>query len=357
VSEQARIEALLNDIKAGKVPWEMQVMAAKGLLPFPQNQVLPLLIVFLGGQDGELKTLARKTISEYPQLLLQAYIASSAGTSELDVLTHVVEDPDLQESIALSKKVGNDTLEHMASGAHDRLQEIIISNQERILANPRILDALTSNPHLTPNVQRRILEVKEEFFGEKKPFTPSISDEEAKDMGITPTQYMDLFESFHLENLTEDQLFSTIQIPQEEVTEEQYTLLQQMYRMSVPEKIQVALKGSQEARGVLVHDSNKLVKEAVVKSPKVTEPEIVNIASNRSSDEEVLRYLGTSRKWVRKYPVIRQLVFNPKTPVGVSMGLLPRMTKKDLKDLSGEKNVPDPIRQAAGRLYLVRMAQ
>jgi len=244
----------------------------------------------------------------------------------------------------------------LASFAHDRLQEIIASNQQRILACPGILDALSSNPRLTPNVQRRILEIKEEFFGEKKAFIPSISDDEAKDMGISPRDYMNLFESFHLENLAEDQLFSSIQIPQEEVmSEEQLSLLQQVYKMTVPEKIEMALKGSQEARSVLMNDSNKLVKEAIVKSPKITEPEISIIASNRAADEEVLRYIGTSRKWVRKYTVIRHLVFNPKTPVGVSMGLLPRMTKKDLKDLSGEKNVPDPIRQAAQRLYLVRM--
>jgi len=357
VSEQARVEALLRDIKSGKVPREMQVLAAKGLLPFSQDQVLPLLTTFLGGPDEELKTLSQKTVSEYPASILLRYIASSAGAAELDVLAETLEDPALREGIALSKMVENATLMRLASKAHDRLQEILVANQERILACPEILDALSTNPQLTPNIQRRILEVKEEFFGEKKAFVPSISEDEAKDMGISQQEYMDLFDSFHLDNLSEDQLFSTIQIPQEEVSEEQLSLLQMVYKMSVPEKIQMALKGSQEARGVLLHDSNKLVKEAVVKCPKITDSEISNIASNRSSDEETLRYIGTNRRWVRKYTVIRHLVFNPKTPVGVTMGLLPRMTKKDLKDLGGEKNVPDPIRQAAHRLYLVRMQQ
>jgi len=355
MSEQARVAALLADIKAGKVPREMQVLAAKGLLPFSQDRVLPLLVAFLGGPDAELKALSGKTLSEYPATILQAYIASGAEGPELDVLADTLADPALLESVLLSKAVGNSTVLRLARRAPDRLQEIIVSNQERILACPEILGALQANPSLTPLAQRRILEIKEEFFGEKKSFAPSITDDEAKEMGITPQEYMDLFESFHLDNLPEDQLFSSIQVPVEEITEDQASLLQQVSKMSVPEKIQVCLKGSQELRSLLINDSNKLVKEAVVKSPKVTEPEINTIASNRAIDEDILRYIGTARKWVRKYTIIRHLSFNPKTPVGVTMGLLPRLTKKDLKDLGAEKNVPDPVRTAAHRLYLVRI--
>lgn len=371
MSEQARIETLLADIKAGKVPREMQVLAAKGLLPFSQDQVLPLLIAFLGGADPELKSLSGKTLSEYPVTILQAYITSGAGGPELDVLVDLFADPAVLEAVLLSKAVDNPTVARLARRANDRLQEIIVSNQERILACPEILEALKDNPSLTPNIQRRIIELKEEFFGEKKIFVPSITDEEAKDMGITPQQYMDLFESFHLENLSGDDLFSTIQVenlskddlfsliqvPVEEASDDKSDLniAQLVSQLTVPEKVQIALKGKQEARSLLINDSSKLVKEAVVKSPKVTEPEITMIAANRSMDEDILRYIGLNRKWIRKYTIIKCLSFNPKTPVGVTMGLLPRLTKRDLKELGGEKNVPDPIRTAAQRLYIVRM--
>jgi len=166
---------------------------------------------------------------------------------------------------------------------------------------------------------------------------------------------MDLFESFHLDALPEDQLFSVIHIPEGEMNDEEQTLFQRVIKMSVPEKIELALKGSGEARGLLMNDSNKLVKEAVIKSPKITEPEICFVASSRSIDEECLRMIGSDRKWVRKYTVVRNLCFNPKTPVGITLSLLPRLTKKDLKDLGREKNVPDPVRTSAHRLYLTRM--
>ena len=355
MNEENRAEIFLADIHAGKTPRDMQILASKGLLPYLQEQVLPILIAFLENPDEELKSNARRTLKNYPGPLLRSYIASGIGSGELDALADVLTDPELLESLALAKSAGEATLIRLSRRAHERLQEILVTNQERILACPGILEALESNPALTPNVRRRILEIREEFFGEKKPFTPSITPEEASDMGITPQEYMDLFESFHIENLSADQLFSTIEIPTEGISEEQLTLLQRYFKMTVPEKIQLALKGSQEARGILITDSAKLVREAVVASPKITEPEILHIASNRAMDEEILRHIGTSRQWARKYAVIKHLAFNPKTPVGVTLGLLARLMKKDLKELGGEKNVPDPVRQASHRLYLVRV--
>jgi hypothetical protein len=333
----------------------MMLLAAKGLLPFAQDQVLPILIRFAGGPDEELKGLSRQTLGEYPAAILSDFV-DRAAPEDLANLADCVDDPAVLERMALAKAASDALLQALAARAPERVQAVIVANQARILACPAILDALQANPGLSPDIQRRITELREEFFGEKKAFVPSITDEEAKDLGISPQQYMDLFDSFQLDSLPEDQLFSAIHIPEGEMTEEEQSLFQRVIKMSVPEKIELALKGSQEARSLLMNDSNKLVKEAVIKSPRITEPEISLVAANRSVDEESLRLIGTDRKWVRKYVVVRNLCFNPKTPVGITLSLLPRLMKKDLKDLGREKNVPDPVRTTAHRLYLVRAA-
>ena len=355
MSEQRKIEALLYDIGQGTVPREMMLLAAKGLLPFAQDQVLPILIHFAGGADDELRTLSRSTLGEYPPAILSDFV-DRAGSDDLATLADCVEDPAVLERMALSKAASDALLQSLAARAPERIQAVIVANQARILACPAILDALQSNPASSPDMQRRITELKEEFFGEKKAFVPTITDDEAKDLGMSPQQYMDLFDSFHLDSLPEDQLFSAIHIPEAELTADELSIFQRVLKMSVPEKIELALKGSQEARSLLMNDSNKLVKEAVIRSPRITEPEISMVAANRSVDEESLRLIGTDRKWVRKYIVVRNLCFNPKTPVGITLSLIPRLTKKDLKDLGREKNVPDPVRTTAQRLYLVRAA-
>lgn len=356
MSERKSVEELLKDIKERKVPREMQILAAKGTLPFTQEELLPILVTYLSVEDQEISALAKKTLIEFPKHLIVNYIKEERCTpEELDILAYSIEEENLLSAIAGSKNVKDSTLIFLARNGSEMVQEIIITNQTRILQNPKILEALEENHKLSSLVRRKIIEIREEFFAEKKKFVPQITEEEAREMGITQEEYMDLFESFHIENLSEDQLFSSINLPAEPQTEEQQSILIQILKMTVPEKIQLALKGSQEARGILICDSSKLVREAVVKSPKITDQEICSIASNRSIDEDILRYIGTNRKFIRKYPIIKNLCFNPKTPVGITLNLLNRLTKKDLRDLSNEKNVPDTVQKMALRLFKMRL--
>jgi len=118
-------------------------------------------------------------------------------------------------------------------------------------------------------------------------------------------------------------------------------------KMSVGEKIKLSYLGNKEVREILIKDTNKMVCAAVVKSGRLTDPEVVKASSNRAISEEVLRLIGQNREWLRKYPVKVALINNPKTPAGVSMGLLNSLHIKDLKALQGNKNVPSVVANAA----------
>ena len=51
-----------------------------------------------------------------------------------------------------------------------------------------------------------------------------------------------------------------------------------------------------------------------------------------------------------KYPIALALVRNPKTPIGVALPLVNRLTLKDLRFLAKDRNVSDIIRKTAFRL-------
>jgi hypothetical protein len=89
------------------------------------------------------------------------------------------------------------------------------------------------------------------------------------------------------------------------------------------------------------------VASAVLSSPKLTENEIEGFARMANVAEEVLRVIGMNRSWIKKYGVVANLVRNPKTPVGLSLQLLNRLTEKDVKMLTTDRNVPEPVRIAA----------
>jgi hypothetical protein len=47
-------------------------------------------------------------------------------------------------------------------------------------------------------------------------------------------------------------------------------------------------------------------------------------------------------------------MFNPKTPLEVTLHLLPHLRPLDVKFLSGNKNVPETLRTTATRLFRKR---
>jgi hypothetical protein len=117
--------------------------------------------------------------------------------------------------------------------------------------------------------------------------------------------------------------------------------------LSVMEKMKMAMRGSREARAVLIRDPNRLVAAAVLSSPKLTETEIERFAKMANVAEEVLRVIGTNRTWTKNYGVLASLVRNPKTPVAISLTLLNRVNDRDVKMLAIDRNVPEPVRLAA----------
>jgi hypothetical protein len=131
--------------------------------------------------------------------------------------------------------------------------------------------------------------------------------------------------------------------------EDESTTLQRIAAMTVAQRVVAAMKGTREERAILIRDPNKMVTVAVLSSPKLTETEVESIARMTSVSEEALRIIGRTRAWMKNYAVMAGLAKNPKTPVALSMNLLARLTDKDLKMISTDRNVPDVVRQTARR--------
>jgi hypothetical protein len=132
-----------------------------------------------------------------------------------------------------------------------------------------------------------------------------------------------------------------------ESQEDEGTVTQRIARLGVAQRITLAMKGSREERAVLIRDANKIVAAAVLSSPKITETEIESIAKMASVSEDVLRIISNTRSWMKRYGVMAALARNPKTPIAISMNLLPRLTEKDVRSISADRNVPEVLRITA----------
>jgi hypothetical protein len=142
--------------------------------------------------------------------------------------------------------------------------------------------------------------------------------------------------------------------PLEDGTPEQRRegITQQLAKMGFSERLKAAVKGSREMRAVLIRDPNKLISSTVLSSPKITENEVEGFARMANVSEDVLRIIGNNRAWTKNYMVVVGLTKNPKTPLAMSLNLMPRLNDRDLQMLSIDRNVPEPLRVAARKRLL-----
>jgi hypothetical protein len=128
----------------------------------------------------------------------------------------------------------------------------------------------------------------------------------------------------------------------------------QIGRMTIMERVKSAMLGGKEARMILAHDSNRVVRRYVLSNPRITDGEIASIAHSKQADEEVLRIIADKREWLKSYQVRLGIVCNPKTPVVTSLTLLPTLMARDLGRLAKSRDIPDHVVNQAKRIYLER---
>jgi hypothetical protein len=127
------------------------------------------------------------------------------------------------------------------------------------------------------------------------------------------------------------------------------SLIQQIANMGFTERLKAAMKGSREMRAILIRDPNKMIAAAVLSSPKLNDSEIEGFSRMANVSEEVLRVIASNRAWTKNYNVVIGLAKNPKTPIALSLNLMARLNDRDVGTLATDRNIPEPLRQAARR--------
>ena len=133
----------------------------------------------------------------------------------------------------------------------------------------------------------------------------------------------------------------------DEVEENLYSKIQ---KMTIAEKIKLAMKGNKSARNLLIRSPNKQISGAVIKNPSLTEGEVEFIAKNKNTGEHIFREIVLDSSYVKNYNIVRAVVFNAKAPLDITVPLINRLYLKDLEELSKSKDVSSNLRQLAFRM-------
>jgi hypothetical protein len=136
--------------------------------------------------------------------------------------------------------------------------------------------------------------------------------------------------------------------------EERSSIAAQVARLSVPAKVDLAVKGNREVRRILSRDASSMVARAVIGSPKLTEDDIISYAASSLTHEDVLRFIADSRQWTANRQVVSALIQNPRTPPPSAIRFLKSCQTSELKILSQNRSLSATVRQEARRLLAQR---
>jgi hypothetical protein len=128
----------------------------------------------------------------------------------------------------------------------------------------------------------------------------------------------------------------------------------QIGRMSIMERVKTAILGGKDARMILAHDPNRVVRRYVLLNARITDGEVAMIVNSKQADEEVLRMVCDKRDWMKNYQIRLGVVRNPKTPLVSAVSLLSTLMVKDLGRLAKSRDVPEGVVHHARRIYLER---
>jgi hypothetical protein len=127
------------------------------------------------------------------------------------------------------------------------------------------------------------------------------------------------------------------------------TLWGAIQKMSVSQKVKLALRGNKDARTVLSREGNKVVRTMVLRNPRITDGEVLMMAQNRTIDEEVIRIITDRREWMQNYRIRHALATNPKTPIPVALRQVDTLAIRDLRLIAKSRNVHSTVAQRARR--------
>jgi hypothetical protein len=342
-------------IETGAYPRDVVATIARGFLPLAQEDLIGVLAYLTLSDDPEIAQYARDAFAtELPARAVFEYASNEQiDPSHLSRLLQFTTDNIILEALIRNRAVPDDVIADIARRAEPRVQEVIVINQSRILRAPEILDALLENPDLSADARRRALETKEEFFEKRARLQLQEEAEEEELLDVPLDAIADLLEKA-VEVEEDPQTAPVPLMDSERADPKKRSLWARVSFMTIAEKVKLAFRGDRTARMLLVRERNRLVCSAVMRNPRMTEQEAEMIAGMRNVEEEVLRLVGMRRDWMSKYNVMLALLRNPKTPVGVVLPLINRLTLRDLKGLKDDKGVQHVVRDLARKAYTMR---
>lgn len=346
-----------------------KLMAVRGMAPLRPAELLIAAYQLSFDADAAVKSAAAAAPVGLPDKVVLAPLADPLPPQVLHFFAEHLPGTRRQalEKILYNGATADETFVLLAKTLDESGLEIIFQNEVRLLRCPAIVETLYFNKRARMSSVTRALELcaRNNVRPEGIPgFAEIVAALQEDPVPATASAADEVFQAVlsHTDGLEPLQTPppTTVQGPEEPaaVPEEKQRKGSASFikfdELKIFEKIRLATIGNAYCRHVLIRDSNRLVAMSVIRSPSISDMEVVAAAANRAVCDDVIRFIANSREFTKDYAVKQALVNNPKCPLASSLRLLSFLRPEDLKAVSRSRNIPGALATAAKKLLQTR---
>jgi len=338
------------------------MMAARGMAPLPPPVLVSVIYLTRFDADEQLKAAATATFAKLPPPVLDAALATAdIHPAVLDALSESYgHRRDIDERIVKHAGTYADTIVSIARRADEALCELIATNEQRLLANKAIIEALYLNEHLRMSTADRLCELAARngveldipgFSDIAKSLENALIPEAGEQCPSDEMFRESIVESQSIDESEDGDIFVRDEKGEAKQIKGAFAkVAKRIEDMTISEKIRVAMLGSAAQRRLLACSPVRSIAEAAVKSPRIQPDEIQKLAMLPEANEEVLRQISRRGDWLKNSRTRYYLARNPKTPANIAITQLSHLTEFDLKALEKSRTVPMQVRNIAKQI-------
>jgi hypothetical protein len=345
-----------------------KLMAVRGMAPMRPVEFLIAVYQLSFDADAGVKSGAEAAPANLPDKIVLGPLGDPLPAQVLHFFAERLPVTRHQaiEKILFNQATADETFVLLGKRLDEGGLEIIFQNEVRLLRCPALVEALYFNKHARMSSVSRALELCARH-GVRLDGIPAYAEMATAIMAdpnaAAPSAADDAFAAVLTESSTPtpilaeagpDRVKDTADEAEPESKRKASASFIKFDELKIFEKIRLATIGNAYCRQVLIRDSNRLVAMSVVRSPAITDGEIVAAAANRAVCDDVIRFISNSREHTKDYAVKQALVNNPKCPLASSLRLLNFLRPDDLKAVSRSRNIPGALATAAKKLLQTR---
>lgn len=360
-------------------PPPMRMMAARAMAPIPPKNLVPIIYQLMMDPDPKIAAAAEKSFRGLDDKLLTPVIGdASAPPQLLEALCHTLADKyGTVEKVLLNRTTPDAGFVWVAEHSSDeKVINVIVENQERLLRNNGIVRGLKKNP----KVLRSDLDRAVDFLVREGIFLDDVPEFEDSFLRLGKSE---MLEALKKVKITREDLSAKQQAQLDakgvsaeefllgddrELSEDQVEAIADgknpetatedvggsLFAYKLPVQIKLAMTGSHARAIEALASPNRMVAGSGIRNPKVRENDVVKISRSKTMHEDVIRYICNNGDWTKSYAVKFNLICNPKTPPSLVMRWMPLLRQNDLKSLAKSKQVPSAVVQQAKRMLETR---